>query len=152
MQPNRLSMPLLALLGSLGTAHAQDTELQRCRGLAEGSARLACYDTLADSRASRTRPMVAAEAMPARQAERFGLPARETTAQEVHSSVGTEFAGWGPNQAVTLANGQVWQIADGSSASLPKGARKVVVRRSLFGSYRLEIDGLNTAPQVRRLE
>lgn len=68
------------------------------------------------------------------------------------SSVGPDFSGWRPNQHIRLANGQIWQIVDGTSVALPAGTRKVAVKRGALGSFYLDIEGLNTSPRVRRIE
>jgi hypothetical protein len=149
----------LTLLAWAGSASAQDNGLQRCRAVADTTARLACYDALADARPKTPVPpappaVPVAMAPAAKPADTFGLPAKrpEGEPQTLHSSVGADFAGWGPNQSIKLANGQVWQIVDGSSVSLPRGTRKVSVRRGLFGAFHLDIEGLNTSPKVKRLE
>jgi hypothetical protein len=150
--------PLLIVLA--GPVIGQDTSLQRCRTVADANARLACYDALADvppkPPAAPAGPVAAVAAVPAAKppADSFGLPAKPPAGepQTVQSSVGADFAGWGPNQSVKLANGQVWQIVDGSSVVLPRGARAVSVRRSLFGAFHLDIEGLTTSPKVKRIE
>lgn len=160
----------LALLTSAGVASAQLDGLQRCRAVADTQARLACYDALADARAVPPAPpaplaapatpvAVALAATPAatsavKPADTFGRPFARPVGepQTLQSSVGADFAGWGPNQRIKLANGQIWQITDGSSVSLPRGARKVSVRHGMFGSFHLDIEGLNTSPKVKRIE
>jgi len=97
----------------------------------------------------------AAAAAPARTAEAaFGLPEsrRPDAVDAVHSTVGPRFSGWGPNSRIRLANGQVWQVTDGTSVELPEGPRKVSVKRGALGSYYLDFEGLNTSPRVRRVE
>lgn len=159
---------------------AQDG-LQRCRALGDGAARLACYDALADAAratASAAAPnagptatqtakptaapataAVAAAVAPAATAARsgeaaFGLPEakRPDAVDAVNSTVGPSFGGWGPNSRIRLANGQVWQVIDGSSVVLPEGPRKVSVKRGALGSFYLDFEGLNTSPRVRRVE
>lgn len=151
---------------------AQDG-LQRCRALSDGAARLACYDALADAArkpaaavpapatplvaapvAPPTAPAAAAVA-PARTGEAaFGLPETKQpgVVDAVNSQVGANFGGWGPNSRIRLANGQVWQVIDGSSVVLPEGPRKVSVKRGALGSFYLDFEGLNTSPRVRRVE
>lgn len=130
---------------------AQDS-LQRCRAMSDGAARLACYDALAD--AARTANAAPAPA-PTRTAEAaFGLPEtrRPDAVDAVNSTVGPHFSGWGPHTRIRLANGQVWQVTDGTSVELPEGPRKVSVKRGALGSYYLDFEGLNTSPRVRRVE
>ncbi len=171
------TLTLLSLALASLPALAQDG-LQRCRALSDSTARLACYDPLADAAragaapvtpvtpvtpaapaATAARPPVAADsaaaAAPARTAEAaFGLPEsrRPDAVDAVHSTVGPRFSGWGPNSRIRLANGQVWQVTDGTSVELPEGPRKVSVKRGALGSYYLDFEGLNTSPRVRRVE
>jgi hypothetical protein len=172
-----LPIPLLIVLAN--PAFGQDDSLLRCRAVADASARLACYDALADrqkaaaaSPAAPVAPVAAAGAKPgtapavavaaapapvpaARTAEAaFGLPEpkRPGAVESVTSSVGPNFSGWGPNSRIRLANGQVWQVVDGTSVALPEGARKVSVKRGALSSFYLDIEGLNTSPRVRRVE
>lgn len=172
------TLTLIALSLAAVPALAQDS-LQRCRALADSSARLACYDALADAArvpATPAQPATAATpapatkaatlaaapaaaaavaAPPARSGEAaFGLPEakRPDAAESVESAVGPSFSGWGPNTRIRLANGQVWQVVDGTSVALPEGPRKVSVKRGALGSYYLDFDGLKTSPRVRRVE
>ena len=63
------------------------------------------------------------------------------------------FRGWGPNARIRLENGQVWQVIDGSTLRVRPGARRVRVEKALIGSsYFLEIEGINAAPRVKRVE
>lgn len=162
---------LTALALAALPALAQDTGLSRCRALTDAGARLACYDALADAArtpaaaappaavapAARTAPPAAAApvAATARTGEAaFGLPEtkRPDAVESVDSSVGPTFAGWGPNSRIRLANGQVWQVIDGTSVVLPEGPRKVSVKRGMLSSYYLDFEGLKTSPRVRRVE
>ncbi|TXI07202.1 MAG: hypothetical protein E6Q76_08810 [Rhizobium sp.] len=77
---------------------------------------------------------------------------RQDELQSLDSTLGPDFSGWGPNSHIRLANGQIWQVVDGSSVALPAGARKVTVKRGALGSFYLDIEGLNTTPRVRRIE
>jgi hypothetical protein len=159
----------VAALVAAAPAWAQDG-LQRCRAMPNDAARLACYDTLAD--ASRA-PLAAAKPSRAADADKpsapgasaapasapagnaaFGLTERRSAeaVDSVESSVASNFSGWEPNSRIKLANGQVWQVVDGSSASLSEGARKVRVKRGFLSAFFLEIEGLNTSPRVRRVE
>jgi len=166
----------IAALAAALPAQAQDS-LQRCRALTDNAARLACYDALADAArapAAAAKPAapapvvapapvaapaakVAAAAPPAsaRSGEAvFGLPEKRQPdrVESVDSTLADNFGGWGPNSRIKLANGQVWQVIDGSSVDLPLKARKVSVKRGALGSYYLDIEGLNTSPRVRRVD
>lgn len=167
------TITLIALSLAALPALAQDS-LQRCRAMTDGAARLACYDALADAprvpvppaqpvvpaAAARVAPAaIAATAAPATATARtgeasFGLPEtkRPDSVESVASSVGPNFDGWGPNSRIRLANGQVWQVVDGTSVALPEGPRKVSVKRGALSSFYLDIEGLKTSPRVRRVE
>jgi hypothetical protein len=128
---------------------------QRCRAIADAAARLACYDALVDAgtaAAGAAAPMAAPAPAPAAAAADFGLSGTARSLQAVTSSLPGLFQGWGPNARLRLANGQVWQVVDGSSAALYLHDPAVTVRRAALGSYVMEIAGTNHAPRVRRVE
>jgi len=141
-------------------AAAQPDPLARCRAIADGAARLACYDAI-PLRATPTPAAVApptarppaAAAAPATP-ERFGLPSRPPSEAEssITSTVRAGFDGWGPNSLITLDNGQVWQVVDSSSGTTTPANRRVTVRRGALGSFFIEFEGLNKSPRVRRVQ
>jgi len=91
---------------------------------------------------------------PGVQSERFGLGAVPAeTVQAIDSHIPGEFRGWEPRSRITLANGQVWEVNDGSRGALaPVVDPKVRVRRGMLGSFYLEIEGLNRSPRVKRIQ
>jgi hypothetical protein len=142
---------------------ATDDAIAACRALREPSARLACYDALplaAVPPAPAAAPSAAAPATaapppaPANEAARFGLPAtsRAPSVDSVDSRIEGHFAGWYPGTRIRLANGQVWQVTDGTSRFADVDNPKVTVRRGAMGSFFLDIDGVNPSPRVRRVE
>ena len=162
------SKPLLLLACALwlqAAAAADDDALRRCRALGDAPARLACYDALplaAVPAAIGATPAVAAlgqraapPAAPASAAksgeESFGFEGRSAT-QEVSSSIPGIFEGWDRRTRFRLANWQVWQVIDDSSAAYYLRDPKVVVRRAALGSFMMEIEGARQAPRVRRVE
>ncbi len=153
---------LLALsLLPLGAHAATDDELRRCRATTDPVQRLACYDAIVPSAAVAApalAPAAAAAPTVAQQEAQFGLETRrkpddETPAavRAVSSQIPGRFEGWVAGSRFTLANGQVWQVADGSSASYRLNDPKVTVRRGAFGAYYLDIDGANNSPRVKRV-
>lgn len=145
--------PLFLLLLMSGAALADDAAFLRCRGIADPAARLACYDALpvpvTETRAEPAKPA----ALPLEPTAQFGLPPPPTVAERdtVESSIPGHFDGWQPNTRIRLANGQVWQIADGSSRTLDLNEPKVTIRRGLLGAFYLEFEGDNRTARVRRL-
>jgi hypothetical protein len=158
-----LIVPLL-LLPSLAVQAATQpvAELQRCSVVAARDVRLACYDSLAAQLAAPTgTPTAAAKssekvgtvlAAIAAPAGNFGLEvqALKNEPEAIASQIDGLFEGWGPNRAINLANGQVWQINDGSSAVLYLKSPKVKIRRGILGTFVLELDGTNETAKVRR--
>lgn len=157
-------------------------DLERCRSLAEASERLKCYDMITlparavggPAAAERTAAVSAGASTPGAQAPaapgrpaaaqvnvpvaastaRFGLehelPAG--AADELRSSIPGPFSGWEPKTRWKLANGQVWQVADGSRAYYRLASPNVRITRGALGSFFMEIDGVSHAVPVRRLE
>jgi hypothetical protein len=116
--------------------------------------------TTAPAASARAAPAPSAAPAPAapqaQAAQNFGLEERVAAAQEVtttmESTIPGRFEGWGPNARIKLANGQVWQVVDGSSAVLYRDNPKVVVRRGMMGGFFLEIENSNRSPRVRRIQ
>jgi len=132
------------------TVMAADADLLRCRALADAPAKLACYDAIPVGAAAPAAPASAANST-------FGLTAgqmRKTEQEEsVESALVGTFSGWRPGTNFRLANGQTWRVADDSSASLyAREAPKVAVKRNFIGTYFLEVEGVNQAPRVRRVD
>jgi hypothetical protein len=152
----KLAVTVVALLSCAVTANAaaSDDALTRCRTIADSAARLACYDAIAitppqSSPASSTK---AAPALPT--PEQFGLQpkANPNEINSIESTFAGKFEGWGPGSRISLANGQVWQVADDSSAFCNCDNKKVLIRRGALGAFYLEIEGTNRSPKVRRLK
>ena len=139
----------LLLLSS--TALASDAALLRCRGIGDPTARLACYDALvlapAEAKAKTDQDETGAR-------QQFGLEGQANTTEikAIESNIRGYFEGWRGNARIQLANGQVWQVSDGSSGVHNIDNPKVRIRRGAFGAYYLEIEGINHSPRVRRLQ
>jgi hypothetical protein len=147
----------LALAAGSAPAWAQvdAAALLRCRALADNAARLACYDALTP--AAPLAATAAPAASPARApapaaAEGFGLPSEAEKTQSVASQINGKFEGWEGNVDITLANGQVWRITDGSRAHVNLTNPKVVVERGAFTAFYLRIEDVNQSPRVRRVK
>jgi hypothetical protein len=148
-----LALPLL--LATSGAALANDKAaadvtipgdaVLHCRALGDTSARLACYDAIPVARAAAPAPEQNFGLQPPRKAE-------PETPAFIESTITGSFEGWGPGTQFTLANGQVWRVADGSDAVLPPMRDpKVRIVRNFFGTTFLEIPGTNSSPSVRRV-
>lgn len=145
-----------ALLGVTATsaALAQDEGLRRCRTISEAAQRLACYDALAPQESSRadSRNVSPQDGAPLRPAERFGLEHKAPPqASRIESHIAGTFHGWGPNSEIRLANGQVWQVVDGSTMASVWENPRISIRRGTLGSFFLDIEGETRSARVRRV-
>lgn len=68
------------------------------------------------------------------------------------SRIAGRFDGWQANDQIELANGQIWQVTDGSLGVFTVTNPKVSVRRGTFGTYFMEIEGINRSPKVKRVK
>jgi hypothetical protein len=157
-------LPLFLLFAS-GAALADDAAILKCRTLPVQAARLACYDAIrvgaAPAVAPASAPVAAAAATPAAAPasaptpeQRFGMEQVKPAGapRSIESSIEGTLAGWGPGTQFKLANGQVWRVADDSSAVLaPMSNPKVRIVRNFFGTTFLEVEGTNNTPKVRRV-
>lgn len=154
-----LALLIVPMLLTPPAVLADDSGLLRCRGLSDPAARLACYDALVPVAAPVPAPRAPAQTAPSApapevQPDRFGLKTPSTeTVQAIDSHIPGEFRGWEPGSRIKLANGQVWEVNDGSRGALaPVVDPKVRVQRGVLGSFYLEIEGLNRSPRVKRIE
>ncbi|KPF48787.1 hypothetical protein IP87_09545 [beta proteobacterium AAP121] len=69
----------------------------------------------------------------------------------MNSRVQGRFEGWQRGTRLRLANGQVWEVVDGTVAVYDLDSPAVTVRRGLLGSYFIEIEGVSATPRVRRV-
>jgi hypothetical protein len=163
MNPTRTALVALmtTCLLAPGALRAQDSGLLQCRAQVEPAARLACYDALPVSAAkpapsaaaSAGAPATASSAAPAVPPEKqFGLPTPADLLDSVSTRYEGLFEGWRANERIRLANGQVWQVVDDSSAVYELKSPKVTIRRGAFGRFVLDIEGAAKMPGVRRVQ
>ena len=170
---------LLVALGAglAGSVAADTAAIQRCRKETDSLLRLRCYDAIPlPAAASGTAPTPtpaaaapassasgsavttapAAAAVPSSTAAQFGLENRPQPQQQavdsVESSIPGRVDGWERNTRFKLANGQVWEIRDGSRAAYDLRDPKVRIVRGFSGSFFMEIEGASQTPRVRRVE
>ncbi len=144
------------LLLTAGPALADGAAILRCRQLAEPAQRMACYEAIVVPVAgavAQTLPPVPAPPDPTKVGN-FGLEVKSALVglpATMDSTIPGRFFGWGPNDTITLANGQVWQISDDSRGAVSANDPRVTVRRGALGAFYLEIAGTNRSPKVRRV-
>ena len=155
----------------LQPASAANNEMLRCRAIVAAAERLACYDSLPlgafpstlapPSAAGAPAPTAVASLPPgpplgtfARPESSFGQPDRAVVVEReaIDSAIPGAFDGWRPGQRFTLANGQVWQIADESEGAYSRRDAKVRIVRGWLGGYFLYVEGIDQNPRVRRLK
>jgi hypothetical protein len=159
---------LLVLMFFSGAALADDAALLRCRELADGPGRLACYNAIPVVAKPVAGPAGAAPAMvtvapgyavaaPAR-ADLENMFGRETSVMksiqlnELETSIAGPFDGWVAGQRIRLANGQVWKVVDGSDDVMELRDPKVTIKRGLLGAIFLDIEGAHRNPKVQRVQ
>jgi hypothetical protein len=147
-----LPIMILPLLMLSSAVLADDAALVRCRVIPDAISRLACYDALPIAGVEdKTGPGQPGQPL----LEMFGkedsippaagLPAVET-------NIPGHFEGCGPNTRFRLANGQVWQVADGSDRVYDAENPKVTITRGALGSFYLSLAGDNRTVRVRRIQ
>ena len=148
-----LYLPLFLSAAAL----ASETTLEQCRGIADPSARLACYDGLPLSANTGGAASKAAESkarLPETPAQ-FGL-SREVTPSvdlaSIESTIPGHFDGWYPRRRIRLANGQVWQVAEETTRLYELDNPKVTIRRGVLGEYYLDLSIDNRSIRVNRVE
>lgn len=84
----------------------------------------------------------------------FGLErqAQQAQIESIQSRIVGAFRGWEAKSKITLENGQVWQIADGTRGVYSLESPAVTIERGVFGTFFLKIDGVNRSPKVKRLK
>jgi hypothetical protein len=146
---NRTLITSLALLTLPAAVRAEDVALRQCRNIGHPVARLACYDALSLPPA----PAASASSTAAGALEgQFGLPAPSERVQELVTRFEGSFEGWRANERIRLANGQVWQVIDGSTGVYELKSPQVTIRRGALGRFVLDIEGAAKRPGVRRVE
>ncbi len=84
----------------------------------------------------------------------FGLEKKIASAeqQEIRSRINGEFTGWSGKTIFKLNNGQVWQQSAAGRVYHKATDPVVTIRKGIFGSFRLKIEGLNTRISVKRIK
>ena len=145
----------------IAAGKAQGAGVEDCQALAEPMPRLACYDKYYPPRVlskSKEDSVAAGKRQPVETVrpakESFGLPNSSQGKEEdiLRSEVADDFYGWDPNQKIELKNGQVWQVIDGSTGVLAGNSRRILIQRSVFGSYIMEFEGLTKTLKVKRIK
>lgn len=138
---------LLYLYGAAAAATDQSGfSWQSCRSISDDQQRLACYDRWAERLAQQPE-----KTENQRHATLFGRRARPTQ-DTLHAHLGKDLVALDGHTLLPLDNGQVWQQIDGAEVVFRARHSAVTIRRGLFNSYLMHIQGLNRAIRVRRVQ
>lgn len=158
-----LAAPLscgLLFLAFAGPVTAGPAEVLKCTEIADGSARLACFDQAVPSLRNTPMPPVAAAppAPPMPPEQRFGaarMENREIPPELAEpDSISATLVGVSqvaPNRwSFTLDNGQVWRQTVSRDLGNIKTGRPVTVEKAVLGSYTMKIEGVAGIIKVAR--
>lgn len=81
---------------------------------------------------------------------RATAPDREQ--EPVRSSIAGEFRGWSNGSVFLLANGERWQVTEGSYSVRPVSNPGVTIRPGVISGWYMEVDGQPVKAKVRRLK
>ncbi|MDY0745001.1 hypothetical protein SNE35_10805 [Paucibacter sp. R3-3] len=150
---------LLSFAAVAAQAAGTDAELLRCLTLADTTARLACYDTLATSlRNTSAAPAATPAPAPAAADADFGrvsMPkpkAEDNKPSAMQSRIVGTLAEWRRGQSLTLANGQVWVINDEPANFKPLQDPAVTITPGILGSYFMKVEGISFQVKVKRVQ
>lgn len=164
-----LMLSMLALLLSAnGEARAETLgrdALMQCRQIVDPTARLACFDRLADlpvadavppagpAPKSASAPAAAASAAPV---QNFGSdvlpPADVPQPKSISATVVGSIRGIRRGMILTLDNGQQWRVVDDREYDVDGDAVKVRLDRNAIGTYWLELLDAGYRFKVRRIK
>lgn len=125
------------------------SKLDKCRQIADPAARLSCYDAISGRLEQET-----SEERVERQTRQFGLSEQRKAPEErkevEHVSARISSVGGG---RVTLDNGMVWKVTDGSGLlGWVREGQMATIRQGLFSGYRMTIDGVTGKAVVVRTQ
>lgn len=151
---SRGSVPLLILACAIpGSLAAQGSH--PCATVIDPARRLACYDEAFPP------PPAAREAAARKARDEFGLDKEkslrspnqspdEADPERIESRVSNVDYGNGGRRTITLENGQVWTLAQATSAGHMNVGDAIVVRKGLMGNY-LMVTPAGVGLRVRRV-
>jgi hypothetical protein len=71
--------------------------------------------------------------------------------QQIETTIAGDFRGWASGTVITLTNGQVWRVTEGSLQTKRTADPKATITRSGMGSHFLKVDGYNARAKVTRV-
>ena len=165
-----------------GAAHAQTLEekLEECSKTQVSLIRLQCYDRLTQeptasqpTQTSRKKFKLRRKNNQATQAvheesvanqstevvsqktDQFGnerIAQADEEPDQITSRILGEFKGWSGDTEFQLENGQVWQQSSEGLLIVRINNPTVTIKKSFFGTYNLNVEGVNSSIKVRRIQ
>ena len=87
--------------------------------------------------------------------ERFGnerIAQVEDETDQITSRILGEFKGWSGYTKFQLENGQIWQQSSEGLLIVRINNPTVIIKKSFFGTYNLNVEGVNSTVKVRRIQ
>ena len=72
--------------------------------------------------------------------------------EEIQSRYMGKFHGWSGRTLFRLENGQVWKQSDNSRLAWTADSPLITIKKAAFGSFRLEVEGVNKTCRVKRVK
>ena len=76
----------------------------------------------------------------------------EDEINQITSRILGEFKGWSGYTKFQLENGQIWQQSSEGLLIVRMNNPTVIIKKSFFGSYNLNVEGVNSTIKVRRIQ
>ncbi len=76
----------------------------------------------------------------------------EDETDQITSRILGEFKGWSGYTKFQLENGQIWQQSSEGLLILRINNPTVIIKKSFFGTYNLNVEGVNSTVKVRRIQ
>ena len=76
----------------------------------------------------------------------------EDETNQITSRILGEFKGWSGYTKFQLENGQIWQQSNEGLLIVRINNPTVIIKKSFFGTYNLNVEGVNSTVKVRRIQ
>ena len=76
----------------------------------------------------------------------------EDETDQITSRILGEFKGWSGYTKFQLENGQIWQQSSEGLLIVRMNNPTVIIKKSFFGTYNLNVEGVNSTVKVRRIQ
>ena len=138
-------------------------KLKSCTSIKDDSKRLKCFDDAMKMQAPIKAEKLVSEIdnqetknsqkIEMSTEEAFGKKESEINEMNLlRSHIVGPFNGWKKGATLTLANGQKWKVLSRSAGYVDLKDPKVEIERAMFGSFKMKVEGLNSAAKVKRIK